>query len=170
VLYNPPHAKRVLPAATLKRLSEAVPQLVGAKVAPPDANWFTELGDVLQTLSIFTPGHFLATHYPLGSRGSYSNVACISPRGAGRWFDMIRRDDPQAAEIQKRLLAFFAEHITPYISQHGYCNAAADKLLAAIGGWCDIPTRLRWPYRWIPEADVHHLRPLAQRAVPEFFA
>jgi dihydrodipicolinate synthase/N-acetylneuraminate lyase len=167
VLYNPPHAKRVLKPVELTTLSEAIPQLVGAKVAPTSQPWMHELGQTSARISIFTPGHFLATHYPQGARGSYSNVACLSPGGAQKWFKLIEAGDPLAKDIEARLLAFFAGHITPFITRDGYCNAAADKLLAAIGGWCPMPTRLRWPYRWIDSALVSSLRSMAERALPE---
>jgi len=169
VLYNPPHAKRVLKPVELTQLAVAVPQLVGAKVAPSSPQWMAELGGAACRLSIFTPGHFLATHYPQGARGAYSNVACLSPRGAQKWFKMIEASDPKAKEIEARLLSFFAEHIMPYIAHDGYCNAACDKLLAAIGGWCPMPTRLRWPYRWIDASDAKRLRELAKVALPEMF-
>ena len=53
---------------------------------------------------------------------------------------------------------------------HGYSNAALDKLLAAIGGWGPVGTRLRRPYRWIDEAEAVRLRPMARSMMPELFA
>ena len=160
VLYNPPHAKRVLSPEQLTALSSCIPQLVGCKVAAGDQKWFDELGDTARRISVFTPGHHLATHWPMGSSGAYSNVACISPRGARRWSDLIVTDLPAAQEFQRRLLGFFDRSITPYITQLGYSNPAVDKLLAAIGGWSDIGTRMRWPYRSIPEDHVEALASL----------
>ena len=51
----------------------------------------------------------------------------------------------------------------------GYANPALDKLLAAIGGWADVGTRLRWPYRWIEPDVAARLRPVAQAMLPELF-
>ncbi len=169
VLYNPPHAKRVLSPEQLTALSSCIPQLVGCKVGVGDQKWFDELGDTARRISVFTPGHHLATHWPMGSSGAYSNVACINPRGARRWSDLIVTDLPAAQEFQRRLLGFFDRSITPYITQLGYSNPAVDKLLAAIGGWSDIGTRMRWPYRSIPEDHVEALASLARGAVPELF-
>ena len=169
VLYNPPHAKRVLSPKQLAMLSERIPQLVGCKVAAGDRRWFDQLGDTTKRLSVFTPGHHLATHLPLGSSGAYSNVACLSPGGAKRWNQQIIRGLPAAQEFQDRLHAFFDESFTPYITQLGYSNPAVDKLLAAIGGWCDVGTRMRWPYRSIPMDDVPELARKARTLIPELF-
>ncbi len=60
-------------------------------------------------------------------------------------------------------------YIHPYITTQGYSNQAVDKLLIAIGGWADVGTRLRWPYRWVPEDDADRLRPVAREMLPELF-
>ena len=36
------------------------------------------------------------------------------------------------------------------------------------GNWANIGTRLRWPYRWIPEPEVQRLRKIAEESLPEF--
>jgi hypothetical protein len=41
--------------------------------------------------------------------------------------------------------------------------------LAAVGGCIQIPTRLRWPYKWISEPDVTSVRKQAKILIPEFF-
>jgi 4-hydroxy-tetrahydrodipicolinate synthase len=168
VLYNPPYAKRVLPPETIALLAEKVPGLVGVKVAAGDQHWFERLGPAAGRLSVFTPGHQLATHLPMGSSGAYSNVACLSPSRAQWWFDLMRRDLAAAQAAEQRLQQFFRRYITPYISEAGYANAAVDKLLAVIGGWTDITTRLRWPYRSIPTEDAVRLRAVALEELPEF--
>ena len=169
VLYNPPHAKRVLSPSQITLLSERIPQLIGCKVAAGDQKWFDELRDTARRISVFTPGHHLATYWPMGSSGAYSNVACLSPRGAKRWNDLIISDLAAAEAFQRRLLSFFDQSITPYITRLGYSNPAVDKLLAAIGGWCDIGTRMRWPYRSIPQDHAKALAYIARSALPELF-
>lgn len=168
VLYNPPHAKRRLEPQAIAAIAEQIPQLVGVKVPAGDAAWWAELGkETPVRLSIFVPGHFLATHRPFGAAGAYSNVACLSPAGAQRWWAQINRDHAAAMDVERRLRAFFDAEITPFITRDRYCNAAVDKLLAAIGGWANVGTRLRWPYRWIDPSHAARLRPLARAAVPE---
>ena len=58
------------------------------------------------------------------------------------------------------------EHILP-VANAGYTNAALDKLLASIGGWADVGTRLRAPYRSIDPAVAIALRPVANAMIPE---
>jgi len=40
VLYNPPHAKKVLSPKDLCRLAKEFPQLIGIKVAGGDNQWY----------------------------------------------------------------------------------------------------------------------------------
>ncbi|WP_044256031.1 dihydrodipicolinate synthase family protein [Rhodopirellula sp. SWK7] len=169
VLYNPPHAKRVLRPIQVATIAKQIPKLVGLKSAGGDANWFREMREHLQSISVFIPGHHLATGMREGAQGAYSNVACLNPLGAQRWSDLIRSDLQAGLDIEKRLQAFFAKHITPYIRDMKYCNAACDRLLAHIGGWTDISPTLRWPYRSIPVGEAERLRPIAREQLPEFF-
>jgi dihydrodipicolinate synthase/N-acetylneuraminate lyase len=170
VLYNPPHAKVVLAPAQIGRLHAAVPALVGVKVADGDAVWYAELRTHCQGLAVFVPGHHLATGVAGGAQGSYSNVACLSPAGAQRWYAQMLVNLPAALELEQRIRRFMDTEIVPYIARDGYANPALDKLLAAIGGWADVGTRLRWPYRWIDEQEAARLRPKAQALLPELFA
>ena len=55
-------------------------------------------------------------------------------------------------------------------SQMAQIHAALDKLLAAVGGWARIGTRLRRPYRWIGEERVPPLYAVARRELPELFS
>jgi 4-hydroxy-tetrahydrodipicolinate synthase len=89
VLYNPPHAKRVLIPEMYGKLKQAVPSLVGIKVAGGDASWYKAMKVYAQGISIFVPGHYLATGYSQGAHGAYSNVACLNPLGAQNWYDLM---------------------------------------------------------------------------------
>ena len=166
VLYNPPHAKTRLDAAALLCLAQEVPQLIGIKVAGGDTAWYRAMREVTGTLAVFVAGHTLASGLGQGAAGSYSNVACLSPAGAAGWYAMMRADPARAGDVERRLRRFLGEHITP-LSQRGYGNAALDKTLAHIGGWADVGTSVRWPYRGVPEAEAAALRPLARAAIPE---
>ncbi len=168
VLYNPPHAKRRLAPADFAELKRAVPSLVGVKVAGGDAAWFAAMRQVAD-LSLFVPGHTLASGIPQGAHGAYSNVACLQPAAAQAWYRQILSDPAGALALERRIVGFLETCVVPLITEQGFSNQAADKLLAAIGGWSRISTRLRWPYRSIPAAEVARLRPLAQQQLPEFF-
>ena len=168
VLYNPPHAKRVLEPADFARLRAAVPALAGIKVGDGAPSWYAEIRRQLPDFSIFVPGHHYASGRLNGAHGSYSNLACLSPAGARRWDDLIGRDPLAALALERRILDFFRTHFAPLVAQ-GFGGGAIDKLLCALGGWCEVGLRLRWPYRSLDQATLLRLRPLAQSALPEFF-
>lgn len=169
VLYNPPHAKSVLSPTDFERISMAVPQLIGIKVASGNQDWFVKMRERAASLSVFVPGHLLATgvHERVAS-GAYSNVACLSPRGAQGWWNLMQTDIGAALEIEVRILQFFEECISPF-KERGFSNPALDKFLAAVGGWSSVGTRLRWPYKWIAETEVKAVRRKAEKYLPAFF-
>ena len=169
VLYNPPHAKRRLSPKELASLKNAVPSIVGIKVAGGDENWYHEAKLYLTEVSIFIPGHFMASGIKKGAHGSYSNVALLSPKGIQKWYELITTDLDKALQWESKILAFMDQHITPYITEKAYPNHACDKLMAAIGGWAEIKTRLRWPYSWIPEEDAKMLKPIVREMIPELY-
>ncbi|MBL8697984.1 MAG: dihydrodipicolinate synthase family protein [Alphaproteobacteria bacterium] len=168
ILYNPPHAKRVLAPATLGALAAAVPAVRAAKIADGDPQWYAQARRHLAGLALFLPGHHLATGMREGvAAGSFSNVACLSPAGAQRWTDSMARNPDAALLVERRLRDFMDRHIVPLQRAHGYSNGALDKLLAAIGDWAPVGTRLRRPYRWIPADEAVRLRPIARAMLPE---
>ncbi|WVT08096.1 dihydrodipicolinate synthase family protein (plasmid) [Sinorhizobium chiapasense] len=168
VLYHPPHAKRVFAPVELAAILAPVPQVVGVKLADGDLSWYKQARQHLGAWGIYVPGHHLATGVKLDvAVGAFSNVACLSPFGAQRWTASMGRDIERALEVEQRLCAFLEDHITPLAKVHGYSNAALDKLLAAIGGWADVGTRLRRPYRWLDPQIVPGLRETARTALPE---
>lgn len=52
-------------------------------------------------------------------------------------------DLPAALKLEQRICRFMDTAIVPYIVCDGFGDLALDKLLAAIGGWADVGTRLR---------------------------
>ena len=168
VLYNPPHAKTHASAALLGRLLDAVPSLIGIKVAGGDDAWYASMRDVMERCAVFVPGHQLATGTRHGARGSYSNIAAMSPAGATRWYALMRTDASAAIDIEHRVADLFARHIGP-LQRAGLSNPALDKFLAAVGGWADVGLRVRWPYDSAPEAAVTPAREDARALLPELF-
>ena len=167
VLYNPPHAKRMLKPDTFLLLVEQVPGLVGVKVADGDLGWYEAMTPVMERLAVFVPGHHLATGYSRGAVGAYSNVACLHPRGAQAWYEQMATDLSTALDVERRLQMFFKSYISPLAVKDGYCDCALDKCLAAVGGWGSVGPRVRWPYRWISQEVADSLRPIVCRMVPE---
>lgn len=170
ILYNPPHAKRVLTPKELGAVCAAVPGIAGIKLADGDSSWYAEVRQHLSGLSLFVPGHHLATGTKEGvAAGSFSNVACLSPRGAQTWTASMRDDIDAALDLERRICAFMDRHIVPFRQNHGYSNAALDKLLSAIGNWGPVGTRLRFPYRSIDASEAVRLRSIAMSELPELF-
>jgi len=169
VLYNPPHAKRVLSPETIGLLAREVPSLVGVKVAGGNDAWYASLRQHLSKISVFVSGHHLASGFSQGAQGSYSNVACLHPRAAQHWWECMSTDLPKALEMEQRIQCFMNEHIIPFITNEKFSNAAVDRFLAQIGDWGNLSEGMRWPYRSIPRAEANRLRPIAQQVLPEFF-
>ena len=169
VLYNPPHAKTGLTPAQFGRLAAAFPALIGIKVAGGDSDWYRAMGARAADLAIFVPGHHLASGLRQGAAGAYSNVACLSPPGAVRWYRSMLENPAAAEQAEARLGAFLGRHVAP-LQAAGYGNAALDKALAAIGGWAPIGTRVRWPYSGVPDEAVAALRETARAELPEFLS
>jgi dihydrodipicolinate synthase/N-acetylneuraminate lyase len=169
VLYNPPHAKTQVTPELFGRLAAAIPQLAGIKVAGGDDAWFGKMRACAGDLAIFVAGHQLASGLRHGAHGSYSNVACMTPAGAMRWYRTMLTDPVAGLQLERELNAFFDQHVRP-LQRSGYCNAALDKMLAAIGGWAPIGTRTRWPYRGVPEDLACELGRQARIDLAGFFA
>ena len=170
VLYNPPHAKKVLKPDEYGFIASAIPQLIGIKVAGGDASWFDEMRSHAASLAVFLPGHLLASGFKekVGA-GAYSNVACINPVAAQQWWQLMQTDMDAAIDLEKRMNGFFDRCIVPF-KNAGYSNPALDKFLAAVGGWGKIGTRLRKPYQWIIDGEVMAARNIAATLIPEFFS
>lgn len=169
IVYNPGHARKVLSPEEILGLKNKVSAIKGCKVAWKDDTWIARLAQAATDLSVFVPGHRLATGFALGARGAYSNVACLNPLAAQKWFDSMKVSIDAALELEKRIQFFMETYIVPYIVERKYSNTAADKFLAAIGGWSATTTKLRWPYKSIPADDVAVVRKRCKRILPEFF-
>lgn len=170
VLYNPPHAKVKLQPNDFSLLQKAGIPLVGCKLPGGDAAWYKAMNEHASHLSIFIPGHHLATGISLGAQGAYSNVACLNPAAAQRWCEQMKQDMTRALELESRVQEFMNRCIVPFISEEKYSNQAVDKFLAAVGGWMPISQRLRWPYNWIDKNEIEDVRKAGQKLLPEFFS
>lgn len=169
VLYNPSHARKVLIPEEILMVKNRVNSIVGCKVAWKNDQWITSLSKEATDFSVFVPGHQLATGMTLGASGSYSNVACLNPLAAQKWFALMGPSIGDALELESRIQVFMTKFIVPYISEKNYSNTAADKFLAAVGGWSPITPRVRWPYKSIPESEAAVVRPYCKNLLPEFF-
>jgi len=170
VLYNPPHAKRRLTPAEWLEVVSGVPAIVGIKVPGGDEAWYSEMRPVIDRISVFIPGHFLATGLSRGAHGAYSNVACLQPRGAQRWYAQCLMDPAAGQAFERRLLEFFNRDVIPLVTEQRFPNAAVDKAMAVAGGWLPgLQPRLRWPYRSVDAAVAKAIGAAARKAVPELW-
>jgi len=167
VLYNPPHAKTVLTPTDFIALADAVPGLVGIKCGGGDAAWYEAMRPVLESLSVFIPGHFMATGSSRGAHGSYSNMACLNPRATVAWNRQIKERPDDAMALERRIGRFMEKAISPILDS-GYPGYACDKLMASVGGWADISPRLLWPHAGIPDRHKAEVRRWAEKLIPEF--
>jgi dihydrodipicolinate synthase/N-acetylneuraminate lyase len=170
VVYNPPHAKRRLSPAEWHQVLAAVPGVVGMKVAGGDDAWYEAMRPLFDRAAVFIPGHTLAEGLARGAHGAYSNVACLSPAGAARWYELAGRDLAAARALGRRIEAFWLAQVAPIITRDGLTPMAADKAAAAAGGWLPgLTPRVRWPYRSVTAAAVAQLGSVARRELPELF-
>ena len=171
VVYNPPHAKRRLTPAEWLGLVHRIPSIVGIKVPGGDESWFAAMQPLFARVSVFIPGHTLATGLARGAHGAYSNVACLSPAGAQRWCELCRADAAAGLVLERKIQAFWFAHVAPLITELKLPNMAADKAAAVAGGWLPgLHPRLRWPYCSASPEQCLTLRHAAESALPEFFA
>ena len=169
VLYSPPHAKKKLTPEDFYAIKNADIPLVGCKVAAGNEVWYASMKNLVPELSLFVSGNRLATGISLGASGSYSNMACLHPKAAQQWYEQMLTDMPAALEVETRIKDFMSNHIIPYITEKKYADPAIDKFLAAIGGWANVDTRMRWPYKWIHDDEVKKVREIGKKLLPEFF-
>lgn len=169
VLYLPGHAKTRLTSSALLDLSSKITQLIGVKIGKVAPESHADIRELGKSTAVFIPGHHLASGMKTGTCvGSYSNVACIDPDAATKWYDIIGQDMDEGLKIEKRILTFFDRYIIPF-AKMGYCDAALDKLLRAIGGRHSIGTKVRWPYKSFDQSQVAEIRTAARRELPSFF-
>ena len=171
ILYNPPHAKKKLFPEEWALLKRNVPSLLGVKVFDnnSDKQWYDSVRKNNVGLSVFVPGHNLATGIALGANGAYSNVACLNPFAAQKWFNQMQTDMDAALELEKRIKKFMSELIQPFITKQHFPNHACDRFMALVGGWANVGAKLRWPYKSIPEEMAEPVRKKARQIIPEFF-
>jgi dihydrodipicolinate synthase/N-acetylneuraminate lyase len=171
VLYNPPHAKKILTPTEWMKIKERIPSLIGVKVFDRngDPAWYKDVKEQVHHISVFIPGHRLATGITQGAHGAYSNMACLNPFAAQKWYEQIKVDKEAGLELEQRIRQFMEKVINPFITRDLFSNHACDRFMALVGSWADTGGKLRWPYRSIPEECVEQARCEGRKIIPEFF-
>lgn len=169
VVYNPPHAKNVLGPAQLDALTQEFESVVGVKMADGDDDWYASMEATLHRVSVFVPGHHLATGLTKGARGAYSNIACLHPRGAVEWAWRSIDDPDWGLRVEAQIEAFFANAIAPLVAKN-YSNVTLDKALAAAGDHLGDVGHVRWPHVTGTPDEVERIRTAAHVMLPELLA
>jgi 4-hydroxy-tetrahydrodipicolinate synthase len=168
VIYNPPNARKVLTPSEWNQLTAEVDGIIGIKVLGGDAAWHTEMQPAAEKLSVFIAGIHLASGMIQGcGRGSYSNLACLSPRGAVNWGRRIQSDTEQALLQETEIRKVFANAMAPFRGK--FSNSALDKALASAGGWADLSPKIRWPLSSIPASEIPKLSTQFLQGLPFLF-
>ncbi|MFP4549114.1 MAG: dihydrodipicolinate synthase family protein [Fidelibacterota bacterium] len=171
VLYNPPHAKKRLNPEEWSVLKKQVSSLASVKVFDDNGSpeWYANVRKYSKGLSVFIPGHRLATGIKLGANGAYSNMACLNPFATQKWYNLIVKDMNAGLELESRVGVFMKKFIEPLITVHQYPNHACDRFMAVLGGWADVGEKLRWPYKSVPHQYADEIKEEARSIIPEFF-
>jgi dihydrodipicolinate synthase/N-acetylneuraminate lyase len=151
----------------LERLCSEFDDLVGIKTADGDARWYRQMIPVFERVSVFVPGHHLATGLANGAKGAYSNIACLNPAGAVHWGARSAIDPEWGLDVERAVAAFMSDAIAP-LQQRGYSSPTLDKTLAAAGGYLPHVRRVRWPHSNATAAEVQRVRDSAHRLLPPF--
>ena len=168
VLYNPPHAKRVLTFEDYHVLLPKITGLAGIKLCDGDELWYHNMKEVLETTSVFVPGHHLVNGLARGASGSYSNVACLCPAKAQKLFDIAMKDMEEALKLENEIQAYMNEYINPLITEKKYANFAIDKFMAEVGEYSRITSRVRFPYRSVDARYLEECREGLRKTAPFF--
>lgn len=168
VIYNPPYAQKVLTPSEWSELALSLEGIIGIKVAGGDAAWHDEMQPAAKELSVFVAGIRLASGTIKGcARGSYSNLACLSPHGAVNWGRLIHSDPEKALCQETEILKVFETAMAPFRGK--FSNSALDKALASAGGWANLSPTVRWPLSSIPASEVQLLSTLFREELPFLF-
>ena len=170
ILCTPPNAKAHLTPDDYLWLVTEVPELVGISATPCGDNWYKAMEPVMEKISVLVPGQSLATGLSKGARGSCSSIAGMNPFAAQSWNELILKDMDAGLAQEKRIQHFMNECITPLVKEYSLPLHACYKFMAVASGWCEgLHQRLRWPYSWVEDHHIEHVRERGKELIPEFF-
>ena len=168
VHYNTTHAKLTLGANDYLRLVERVPNLIGSKLPVPDPLWFTNVCEIVPTLSHFTGEYTFVAAFIGGAKGIYSWLAVTNPKLAIQWHRAcVSQDWTRAIEIQ-RLVNLYKVHVKS--KWHGASDAAVNKADAALNPNIKGGLQVRPPYGSCTPDDLQLARKWASKHFPELLA
>ena len=168
VVYNPPNARKVLNHKEWFELVSTIDGIIGIKVAGGDDAWHKEMQKVADQVSVFVAGVRLPTGIIHGcASGSYSNLACLSPKGAVRLGHLIQSNPEKALQEQAHIFDVFDKAVAPIRGR--YADCALDKTLATAGGWGPMTPDVRWPLSRVPGEEVERITDIFQKELAFLF-
>lgn len=168
VHYNVGRAGRRVDGPLYRRIADAVPEVIGAKITGSDDGLWASLRRHADDLGFLVGETLLPARMADGARGTCSSYIYYAPAlmtrlygasAAGRYED--------AAAIGGRFRAFERDAIEP-LAADGYVDAAIDKAFAAAAGHLPIRPSVRGPYRGVSSGRVATLRELITTSYPDF--
>jgi dihydrodipicolinate synthase/N-acetylneuraminate lyase len=168
VHYNVQRAGRLLDGPAYRRVADAVPELVGAKITGSDDVLWASLRAHVPDLALLVGETLLPLRVPDGARGTCSSYIYYAPALMTRLWEAVRDGRTKdARDAAARFEAFEAEVIDP-LAAEGHEDAAIDKAFAAASGHLPVEPRIRAPYRGVPADVVEVLAVIIRERYPDF--
>jgi dihydrodipicolinate synthase/N-acetylneuraminate lyase len=170
VHYNVARAGRLLDGPLYRRVADAVPELIGAKITGADDELWSGLRAHAPDLGFLVGETLLPRRMADGARGTCSSYIYYAPAVMLELFAASATGGGETAATERllrRLHAFEAEAIDP-LAERGFVDAAIDKAFAEAAGWLPMSRVVREPYSSVPAEEVRALAALIERSYPEF--
>jgi dihydrodipicolinate synthase/N-acetylneuraminate lyase len=162
LLYNNPRNKRRLKGQEIEWIHKRVPNLQGAKTAPP--SWFDAYELITHSPSVqnfVTEPAFLFS-YGLGAAGLIPSSNYAMPEIARAYYEAVLNNDLNTGhKLHQRIIRFLYRTAFPLIEK-GYIDGAIDKAYARIGGM-DMPLNMKSPYLSLSETEFNNLQSCVQK-------
>ena len=166
ILYNTERIGKVLGAAQIRQLADAVPTLVGSKYDGWDPGEFAAICAATPDL-VHLPvdvGIGPSSAYP--TKGLCSWVANLNPAWMMEWWDAIARGDWVEADRRTALAMALMKDWEAMLGPLTASPALA-KICMRAGILPEMPLRVRPPYLAGTDGDVDRLRQLMATSYPE---
>ena len=170
VHYNVARAGRLLDGEAYRRVADAVPEVIGAKITGADDALWSSLCRHAPDLGFLVGETLLPRRMADGARGTCSSYIYYAPAVMLELFAASAtgaRGSATTERLLRRLHAFEAEAIDP-LAERGFVDAAIDKAFAEAARWLPMSRVVREPYSSVPAEEVRALAGLIERSYPEF--
>ena len=159
-----------LSVVEVEQIASDSDSVIGVRLPETEGVWSEGTRHIFGSRGVFTQGYRLATRFSQGALGAYSCISCLNPGVVQEWWNQMTEDLSGALEVEQRVRHFMEGHAIPLFRRDANpCDPAGHRLLALIGGWCDLSPQMRWPCQPISLDETNQLRRAARTLIPEFF-